>query len=88
MRKRVNDRLDPSHQLDEAAFNAICLDLDQNPVTDDPKIISGEKQRDDGNFDRVVEEAFKVRLPPKFSAFRHALCILLREVRSIFPTRA
>ncbi|POS80306.1 hypothetical protein DHEL01_v201289 [Diaporthe helianthi] len=59
MREKVNKQLGPSHQLDQAAFDAICDDLDENPITDRPATSTGEKQRDDGNFDHVVEEAFK-----------------------------
>lgn len=62
-RARANNKLQPSHHLKKTAFNAICLDLDQNPITDRPPTSTGEKQRDDGNFDRVVEEAFKVSSP-------------------------
>ncbi|KAK7699818.1 hypothetical protein SLS64_011430 [Diaporthe eres] len=58
-RAKVNDKLQPSHRITKTAFNAICLDLDQNPITDRPSTSAGEKQRDDGNFDRAVEEAFK-----------------------------
>lgn len=67
-RRVVNLYLDPSHQIDEATFKAICLDLDQNPGSDSPNITPGhEKQRDDGNFERLAEEAFKVSPPPPFS---------------------
>lgn len=62
-REKANNKLQPSHHIKKTAFNAICLDLDQNPITDRPSTSSGEKQRDDGNFDRVVEEAFKVSSP-------------------------
>lgn len=62
-RVKANDKLQPSHHIKKTAFNAICLDLDQNPITDRPPTSAGEKQRDDGNFDRVVEEAFKVSSP-------------------------
>lgn len=61
---KINKMLDAAHQLDAATFNAICLDLDQNPISDRPETSAGEKQRDDGDYDRVVEEAFKVRPPP------------------------
>ncbi|KAG6355303.1 hypothetical protein INS49_003264 [Diaporthe citri] len=58
--KRVNLALDPSHKLEEADLRPICLDLDEHPLSDRPDSSgSDEKQRDDGNFDRVVEEAFK-----------------------------
>lgn len=61
----VNRRLGPSHKLDEEAFEAICLDLDQHPISDRPATSgSDEKQRDDGDFDRLVEEAFKVSFRP------------------------
>lgn len=62
-RVETNNKLQPSHHINKTAFNAICLDLDQNPITDRPPTSAGEKQRDDGNFDRVVEEAFKVSPP-------------------------
>lgn len=66
-RRVVNLYLDPSHQIDEATFKAICLDLDQSPGSDSPTITPGhEKQRDDGNFERLAEEAFKVSPPPPF----------------------
>ncbi|KAL2289201.1 hypothetical protein FJTKL_02229 [Diaporthe vaccinii] len=58
--KRVNLALDPSHKIEEADLRAICLDLDEHPISGCPDSSgSDEKQRDDGNFDRVVEEAFK-----------------------------
>lgn len=63
IRTKVNNKLQPSHRIQKTAFDAICLDLDQNPITDRPATSTGEKQRDDGNFDRVVEEAFKVGSP-------------------------
>lgn len=62
-RAEVNNKLQPSHRITKTAFDAICLDLDRNPITDRPPTSAGEKQRDDGNFDRVVEEAFKVSSP-------------------------
>lgn len=63
--KRVNLVLDQFHKLKEADLRAICLDLDENPISDRPDNSgSDEKQRDDGNFDRVVEEAFKVSYLP------------------------
>lgn len=62
-RVEANNKLQPSHHINKTAFNAICLDLDQNPITDRPSTSAGEKQRDDGNFDRVVEDAFKVSSP-------------------------
>lgn len=67
-RRAVNLQLDQSHQIDEATFNAICLELDQNPDSYNPKISpSQEKQRDDGKFESLAEEAFKVSppLPPR-----------------------
>lgn len=60
MLSRVNKALDPSHQLDKATYQAICLDLDQNPIADRPGTSSGEKKRDDGKFERVVVKAFRV----------------------------
>lgn len=62
-RAKVNNKLQPSHHIKKTAFKAICRDLDKNPITDRPSTSAGEKQRDDGNFDRVVEEAFKVSSP-------------------------
>lgn len=62
-RAKANKKLQPSHHINKTAFSAICLDLDQNPITDRPPTSAGEKQRDDGDFDRVVEEAFKVSSP-------------------------
>lgn len=65
MRTKANNKLDSSHKLDEATFNAIYQDLDQHRISDRPAISAGdEKQRDDGNFERAVEEAFKVSPPP------------------------
>lgn len=65
VRKRVNLALGPSHKLEEAELRAICLDLDEHPISGRPDSSgSDEKQRDDGNFDRVVEEAFKVSYLP------------------------
>lgn len=62
VRKKVNLALGPSHKLEEADLRPICLDLDEHPISDRPgNSGSDNKQRDDGNFDRVVEEAFKVR---------------------------
>lgn len=59
--RKVNRWLDESHKLDQAELNAICLELEQQrgsrlvaPGSDD------EKQRDDGNFDDAVNDAFKV----------------------------
>ncbi|KAK7720854.1 hypothetical protein SLS63_009637 [Diaporthe eres] len=60
VRKRVNLALGPSHKLEEAELRAICLDLDEHPISGRPDNSgSDEKQRHDGNFDRVAEEAFK-----------------------------
>lgn len=69
--KRVNLALDSSHKLKEGDLRTICLDLDEHPISDRPDSSgSDEKQRDDGNFDRVVEEAFKVSyLPNSISSF-------------------
>lgn len=64
VRKQTNRLLGPLHQLDSATYQAICLDLDQNPISDRPATSTGEKQRDDGDFDRIAVEAFKVRPPP------------------------
>lgn len=62
MRTNANKKLDSSHQLSKATFKAICADLDLRRISDRPSInASDEKQRDDGNFERAVEEAFKVR---------------------------
>lgn len=83
-RAKVNDKLQPSHRITKTAFNAICLDLDQNPITDRPSTSAGEKQRDDGNFDRAVEEAFKVS-SPNIPVMRWRS---LRESREIFLTQA
>lgn len=59
--RKVNRWLDESHKLDPAELNAICLELEQQtgsrvvaPGSDD------EKQRDDGNFEDAVKDAFKV----------------------------
>lgn len=63
MRASANSLLDASHQLDEATFRAICQDvgLDQHHMSDRPAISAGgKKQRNDGNFERAVEDAFKV----------------------------
>lgn len=64
MRTKANNKLDASHKLDEATFKAIWQDLDQHLASDRPAIGAGnEKQRDDGDFERAVEEAFKVSPP-------------------------
>ncbi|KAJ0123977.1 hypothetical protein J7T55_012450 [Diaporthe amygdali] len=56
----VNDYLDQSHQIGELALEEICLELDQHGICDCPPLgPSGEKQRDDSNFERLLEEAFK-----------------------------
>lgn len=76
VRRTVNLYLDPSHQIDEETFNAIWLDLDQHPGSESPTISpEQEKQRDDGNFERLAEEAFKVSSPPPppWVCFHHFL---------------
>lgn len=65
IRAKVNRRLGPSHQLEQADYDAICLDLDQHPISDRPTTSGDdEKKRDDGHFDQLVEEAFKVSPVP------------------------
>ncbi|KAH8747080.1 hypothetical protein F5883DRAFT_529081 [Diaporthe sp. PMI_573] len=58
--KMVNEYLDPAHQVDQATFNAICLDLDKSPHSDSfPAISPGdEKQRGDSDFERFTHAAF------------------------------
>lgn len=84
--KRVNLVLDPPHKLEEADLLAICLDLDEHPISDRPDNSgSDEKQRDDGNFDRVVEEAFKVSyLPNNIPSLPYLVYPSLCEVRQSF----
>lgn len=72
MRTKVNRRLGPSHQLEQADYDAICLDVDQDPISDRPATSGDdEKKRDDGHFEQVVEEAFKVSPVPNNVSFVH-----------------
>lgn len=83
MGKIANGRLGPLHKLDEEALETICLDLDQHPISDRPESSgSDDKQRNDGNFDRLVEEAFKVSFHPiNIPALFHPMRPLQCEVR-------
>lgn len=65
MRGDMNRYLDPSHQIGKETLKAMCRAFDQDPGYGSPTIgPGGEKQRDDDQFDRLVEEAFKVSCPP------------------------
>lgn len=84
--KRVNLAFGPSHKIEEADLRAICLDLDEHPISGCPDSSgSDDKQRDDGNFDRVVEEAFKVSYRPNNTpSLPYPVCLSLCEVRQSF----
>lgn len=58
----VNEFLDPAHQVDQKTFDAICHDLDKHPHSRSfPTVSPGdEKQRDDGEFERLAYYAFTV----------------------------
>lgn len=59
--RKVNRWLDESHKLDPAKLNAICLELEQ---LTGPRVVApgsdDEKQRNDGDFEDAVKEAFNV----------------------------
>ena len=65
IRAKVNRRLRPSHKLEKADYDTIYLYLEQHPISDRPVTNrDDEKKRDDGNFEQVVAEVFKVSPVP------------------------
>lgn len=60
-RETANSYLDPSHQIDEATYNAICREISRDPDFDSPRnSANGGKERDDADFERFVYAIFNV----------------------------